>query len=93
MRTLLSTVFVVSLSACFTGKSVQPAANLAVCIANDALVGKPVAQIAVDCGTDIEQVILSLLGSSDPNVNATPAHAESLRVMRMHSPTADGGVE
>jgi phosphoribosylcarboxyaminoimidazole (NCAIR) mutase len=69
----------VAIAACFGAASVVPAANLAACITSDALAGKPVATIAIDCSTDALTVLASLLASQDPKVLTSAAFAEARR--------------
>lgn len=63
--------------ACFGAGSVLPTANLAECVAADAFAGKSVAQIAIDCSSDVEAVLASLLATKDPKVQTTPAFTEA----------------
>ena len=59
--------------------AVVPAIPAVACILEDIFAGS-VAKIAADCGTDIETVIATLLKSSDPKVQASPAYGEALRM-------------
>jgi hypothetical protein len=70
------------------GKGVDAGA----CIAKDAVAGKSVAQIATDCGTDVAEVIASLIASADPAVQKAPAAREAHAARRALGLPDDGGV-
>lgn len=50
------------------------------CIATDVAEQKPLGQIIADCGGDAVAVVTSILGSSDPQVLASKAHAEAMNL-------------
>jgi len=47
------------------------------CVADDAVAGKPVAQIVTDCGTDLDTVVAILLASKKPSVANSLAAGEA----------------
>lgn len=66
------------LAACAWFRSNGPAViDAGACIASDAAQGKPVAQIALDCGKDVGTVLKVLLESADPAVKNSPAAVEA----------------
>ena len=55
-----------------------PLVDLGMCIASDAIKGVPIPQIITDCNTDLATVVAALLASKDPQVLASPAHADAV---------------
>jgi ABC-type branched-subunit amino acid transport system substrate-binding protein len=91
MLVLLVGLFLGGLTACPQATPVVgPAANLAVCIADDAIAGKSLVDIVKDCATDLETVVVAVVNAVDPNILATKAHAEAVNI-RAALYIADGG--
>lgn len=78
------TAALIALTACAAAvKSIPSDVTLAVCIANGALNKEPVAQIALECKTDVPAVIAALLSSDNPAVTGSLAAAESRRTLTL----------
>lgn len=73
-------------------KEVVPIAKLQMCVEGDALAGKTLAQMLIDCGPDAAAIFTTLLTSKNPKVLASPAYAEASKVKEsLSAPTLDGG--
>lgn len=62
---------------------VGPVADLGACVAEGALAGLSLEQIAAKCGGTLEQVIAALFASTDEKVKASAAYGESVRIISM----------
>lgn len=60
--------------------AVVPSAELIACITTDALAGKSVAQMVLDCGADLASVLIALLETEDAAVKASPAYHEAVTI-------------
>ena len=75
-------IIALTLTGCAAAVAAIPPAIASVgCIVDDAIAGKPIAQIVVDCGGDVAQVI-AVLGdpANAPKVAGTKAQIEADRV-------------
>lgn len=59
---------------------VAPAATLAVCIVDQALAGKSLADIVTACGSDVPAVVAAIVHAADPAILATRAHSEAIAI-------------
>ena len=76
---LAAVAFVVGFASVTTAcRAEAPLVDLGMCIASDAIKGVPIPTIVTDCSTDLATVVAALLGSKDPQVMASPAHAEAV---------------
>jgi hypothetical protein len=74
-------LFAALVAACpAAGPVVAPVGNLAVCVAKDALAGKSIVDIVVDCASTLEEVIAALLSATDTPTLASKAHAEAVHL-------------
>lgn len=74
-------VLATSLAACAGAiAAVVPVADLGICVAEHALNGESIPDIARDCKQDIPAVINALLESKKPEVRTTRAYGEALQI-------------
>ena len=93
LHVLAPCTLVFALSCALFSKVEPPAANFAVCVANDAAQDKALAQVVIDCGGDIVAVVESLFSSSDSGVkkSKTLAEAVKLKTVVASLPAPDAG--
>jgi hypothetical protein len=84
LASALSLLALLGLLACPAAIAIAPPAiDFGACVAKEAIGGKALEQIVVDCGGDLVSVISAIFQATEPTIPTTKAYGEALAIRRV----------